>query len=300
MKEAAFLDYLTYEKRFSEHTITAYRKDLQQFTNYLREQCSITDMQQVGHVQLRAFMVDLIAQGRQPRTVARKLSTLKAYFRFLVRRKLLSEDPTIKVSAPKLPERLPSALRQEELQVLFEQVHFPSGYEGQRDRMILELFYATGMRRAELMQMQVRDIDFGQQRLLIRGKGGKERLLPFSRALSEQLQHFLALRRSELNEPESPVLFLTAQGKPLYPKLLYTIVKKYLSLVTANEQRGPHALRHSFATHLSENGAELNAIKTLLGHASLASTQVYTHNSAARLKQVYQQAHPKAGKDDVQ
>lgn len=298
MKKASFLQYLTHEKRFSQHTIKAYSKDLDQFLEYAGETCGLGSVADATHHHVRSFVVHLISMGHQARTVNRKLSTLKAYFRFLAKRGHLKTDPTLKVAAPKLPKRLPAAIQKDALHYLFTEVTFGADYEGQRDRMILELLYATGMRRSELIRLRVADLDLSKRQLLVRGKGSKERLVPFSQQLGAQLQAHLELRQATFQQTDGP-LFLTAKGKPLYPKLVYNIVKRYLSAVSSSEQRGPHALRHSFATHLSENGAELNAIKALLGHTSLASTQIYTHNSIERLRQVYQQAHPSAGPDDA-
>lgn len=298
MKLESFFQYLEFEKRFSAHTITAYRKDLQQFRNYLMENLGIEDMGEVKHSHIRSFMVSLITEGRQSRTVNRKLSTIKAYCRFLLRQGDLKDDPTLKVSAPKLPKRLPGAVRKEALEVLFSQVTFQEDYEGRRDRLVLELLYATGMRRSELLELRLSDFNWAQQQILIRGKGGKERLVPVGRSLLQEVEQFMKLRSELQNAEQHDVLLLTAKGKPMYPKLIYNIVRKYLSVVSPDERLGPHSLRHSFATHLSENGAELNAIKALLGHSSLASTQVYTHNSVERLRAVYQQAHPNAKRKD--
>lgn len=298
MKFKSFFQYLEFEKRFSAHTITAYRKDLSQFKGFLVDSLGIDAMKEVRHSHIRSFMVSLITQGRQARTVNRKLSTIKAYYRFLLRRGHLEEDPTLKVSAPKLPKRLPGAVREEALDTLFQKVKFPEGYEGQRDRLVLEVLYATGMRRSELLELRVGDFNWASQEILIRGKGGKERLMPIGRSLVEEVQQFLKARAELPHADQQQTLLLTAKGKPMYPKLVYNIVRKYLSVVSPDERLGPHALRHSFATHLSEHGAELNAIKALLGHSSLASTQIYTHNSVERLRAVYQQAHPNAKHKD--
>ncbi len=294
MKVDAFLHYLEFEKRFSNHTIAAYRKDLAQFSDFMRDTAGIESIGEVRHTHIRSFMVELISLGRHARTVNRKLSAIKAYCRFLARKGVLAEDPTLKVTAPKAPKRLLGALRQEETAQLFTKVAFPEGYEGARDRLLLELLYATGMRRSELIQLETGDVDYEQQRLLIRGKGQKERLVPVARPLLEQITQFLSLRVELPGAGSQTALLLTGKGKPMYPKLVYNIVRKYLAAVSPNEKLGPHALRHSFATHLSENGAELNAIKALLGHSSLASTQIYTHNTIERLRAVYEQAHPKA------
>ena len=299
MSETSFLQYLQYEKRFSPNTLTAYRKDLEQFLQFIREEMGLTSVSEVGHSHIRSWMVHLISHGYSARTANRKLSTLKAYFRFLIRRNYLAADPTAKVSAPKTGKRLPGSLKKSELERLFQQIEFEGGYSGARGRMILELLYATGIRRSEAIGLEVKDIDFHSLQIRILGKGGKERLAPISRPLADNLEAYLLDRNQAFPGLEHTRLFLTDKGKPLYPKLMYNIVHKYLSMVTSNGMRGPHALRHSFATHLSENGADLNAIKALLGHSSLASTQVYTHNSIERLRQVYNKAHPKAGLDNV-
>ena len=299
MSEKSFLQYLQYEKRFSPNTLTAYRKDLEQFLQFIKEEMGLTSVAEVGHPHIRTWMVHLIGQGRSARTANRKLSTLKAYFKFLIRRNHLTADPTAKVSAPKIGKRLPGSLKKTELSQLFQQIEFEDGYSGARSRMILELLYATGMRRSEAIGLELKDIDFHSLQIRISGKGGKERLVPISRALADNLTAYLLEREQAFPGQGGSKLFLTDKGRPLYPKLMYNIVHKYLSMVTSNDIRGPHALRHSFATHLSENGADLNAIKALLGHSSLASTQVYTHNSIERLRQVYKKAHPKAGLDDV-
>ncbi|MCB0572706.1 MAG: tyrosine-type recombinase/integrase [Phaeodactylibacter sp.] len=293
MREKSFLHYIQYEKRFSPHTLTAYSKDLEQFLQYIEQICGLSAVDEVTHQHIRGWLVHLIGQGLSARTANRKLSTLKAYFKFLVRRQYLPADPTAKVSAPKVGKRLPSAIRKPELEQLFSMAPMEEGYEGLRNRMLLELLYDTGMRRSEVIGLKVEGLDLGRLVILVHGKGGKDRLIPISRELAGQLQAYLQAREQDF--PPGGPLFLTSKGAPLYPRLVYRIVHKYLSAVSGNEQRGPHALRHSFATHLSENGASLNAIKALLGHASLASTQVYTHNSIERLRQVYLQAHPKAG-----
>jgi len=207
----------------------------------------------------------------------------------------LEKDPMLKVITPKVGKRLPVFVEEAPLQRLLEDVSFGNDFIGLRDRLIMDLFYQTGIRRSELIQLQISDIDFEGQAIKVLGKGNKERLIPINRDIRLQIENYLALRKTTFpNILELGQLFLTKKGKPLYPKLVYNLVKKYLSIVTTQEARSPHILRHSFATHLSNNGADLNAIKELLGHSSLAATQVYTHNSIERLKQIYQQAHPKA------
>jgi len=298
MQKKSFLQYLEHEKRFSPNTITAYAKDLDQFLLFLKESCGLASVKETHHSHIRTWMVSMMSEGLSSRTVNRKLSTLKAYFRFLMRREYIDHNPTDKVPAPKNGQRLPANLKKEEVQRLFDLIPFEEGFTGMRNRLLLELLYATGMRRSEAIQLRVKDVDLSRKHLLIKGKGGKERLLPLSQDMAKKMEAYLEGRQQEFPEVTGGHFFVTDKGRPFYPKLAYRIVKKYLSMVSTNEYLGPHVLRHSFATHLSENGADLNAIKALLGHSSLASTQVYTHNSIERLKEVYQQAHPKAGEGE--
>lgn len=294
MHKAIFLQYLQYEKRFSENTILAYRKDVEQFIAFLKETYSLALVNEVRHFHIRSWVIDLLEQGLTPRTIRRKLSTLKTYFRFLLKHKQIEENPMLKVVIPKVGKRLPVHVQEHEMAQLFERAAFTEDFPGQRDRTMLELLYATGMRRAELLGLRLQDVDFGQRVIRVLGKGKKERLIPFGTALREQLQAYLDVREATFPDNGEAHLLLTDKGAKLYPKFVYNTVKRYLSLVTTLEQRSPHVLRHSFATHLSNNGADLNAIKELLGHANLAATQIYTHNSIEKLKKVYQQAHPKA------
>lgn len=294
MRIDAFFHYLEYERRFSVHTIQAYRTDVQQFLNFLQETYSLTSFTEVRHSYIRAWIVSLLANDTSARSVHRKLSTLKSLFKFLLRQGEISQNPMLKVTAPKAGKRLPVFIHEQQLTQLFEDLTFDSDFSGQRNRLILEMLYATGMRRSELIKLRLQDIDSGNRVFKISGKGGKERLVPFGAALEEALHTYLLLRKQTFPETSFSELMLTDKGEPLYPKFVYNIVHRYLSLVTTVEQRSPHVLRHSFATHLSDNGAELNAIKELLGHSNLAATQIYTHNSIEKLKKVYQQAHPKA------
>ena len=294
MKLSTFLNFLEYEKRFSPHTIKAYRNDLDQFFTYLSEVYDITSVEKIKHTHIRSWVVDLMQKQTATRSVNRKLSTLKTYFKFLIRRKLIVQNPMLKIVAPKMGKRLPVFVDKNHLELLFDQIGFPADYPGKRNRTILEVLYQTGMRRAELIGLIIKDIDFSQHHIKVMGKGGKERLIPFGGALKLSLQEYLDQRNREFTSDYNSPLFLTNKGKKLYPKLVYNLVKRYLAKITTIEQKSPHVLRHSFATHLSDNGADLNAIKALLGHASLSATQIYTHNSIERLRKVYQKAHPKA------
>lgn len=296
MDITVFLKYLELEKRFSTHTITAYKSDLLQFFAYLEEIYSLTSILEVRHFHIRAWIVELMQNKITPRSINRKLSTLKTYYKFLKRRKEIQENPMLKVIAPKVGKRLPVVVKEIELENLFEKINFGEGYAAVRDEMVMEMLYSTGMRRSELINLTPNDLDFFNDQVKVLGKGNKERLIPFARPLADRLKNYLEIRNDEFGLGATDSLFLTGKGKIMYPKLVYNLVKKYLSQITTVEQRSPHVLRHSFATHLSNNGADLNAIKELLGHSSLAATQVYTHNSIEKLKRVYQQAHPKAKK----
>ena len=294
MKQALFFSYIRFEKRFSPHTIKAYESDLTQFQSFLLETYDIEKDESIEHSHIRAWIVALLQDMVSARTINRKLSTLKSYFNFLVKQKIITTNPMQKVAAPKVGKRLPVVVAEHQLDRLLDQQDFGTDFKGVRDQAILEILYQTGIRRSELINLTYKDLDLDNLRIKVLGKGSKERIIPISHKLSRLLQHYLEIRRSNFEHALFNFLFVTEKGKKLYPKKVYMIVRHYLSQVTTEEQRSPHVLRHSFATHLSNNGADLNAIKELLGHSSLAATQVYTHNSIERLKQIYQQAHPKA------
>lgn len=293
MEVDSFINYLQYEKRFSPHTVVAYRKDLEQFLTFLQEVMGLESVTGVNHHHIRSWIVEMLSNDRAPRTIHRKVSTLKTFFHFLRQRGRIGHNPMRKVVVPKTGKRLPATIQADHLTTLFEAVEFGDDYAGQRDRLILELLYATGMRRSELIGLRLGQVDWSGSVVKVAGKGGKERLIPFSSSLGKKLRQFVELRNRTFPENPRQELFLTDKGAKMYPKLVYQTVKRYLTLVTTQEQRSPHVLRHSFATHLSDNGADLNAIKALLGHSNLAATQIYTHNSIEKLKRVYQQAHPK-------
>lgn len=291
-----FFQYISSEKRLSKNTQTAYDIDLNQFVAFL-DTYSLTSVAEVRHTHIRAWMVSMMQHDLTARSVNRKLSCLKTYFNFLQKRQLITANPMAKVVAPKISKRLPTTVPERNLELLFDQMQWDSGFVGMRDRAILELLYCTGIRRAELFTLKITDIDFGSNRIKVLGKGNKERLIPFGKNLGDILRGYLEMRTLTFPSANKYDLFLTKKGDVLALSAVYTIVRKQLSFVTSQEKRSPHVLRHSFATHLSENGADLNAIKELLGHASLAATQIYTHNSVEKLKRVYDQAHPKSGKD---
>jgi integrase/recombinase XerC len=299
-KIETFTAYLSYEKHFSPHTIQAYHRDLTQFSLYLSSQFDVSEITAINHLMIRSWLVELMNQKVTARSVARKLSTLKTFYKYLIREGIVDATPLAKVQAPKIEKRLPVFVEEKPMQRLLdeqngldgEKIEFGSDYEGKRNRLLIMLFYSTGIRLSELIGLKQADIDFYKQTIKVLGKRNKERIIPITRELSAEIAAFIELKQSESRDVD--YLLLTQRGEKLYPKLVYNIVKRYLSEVTSIEKRSPHVLRHTFATHLLNKGADLNAIKELLGHASLAATQVYTHNSIERLKSIYKNKHPRA------
>ena len=298
-----FYSWLRFEKRYSPHTLEAYKRDLSQFHFFLEKQFAIPADQPglVRHSHVRSWMVDLLDQGVVERSVGRKLSCLKTYWHFLLREQVTDKDPTKRVLTPKIPKRLPAYIESEDLRSLFRLLmeqesedELIPGFSRTRDRMILEILYSTGIRRSELIGLNHADVSLQNRSLLVRGKGNKERMIPLSKDLLASIKEYIQAKSDKfpINGPEP--LIITDKGSRMYTAFVYRIVRKNLTLVSTVQKRSPHILRHSFATHLANAGADLNAIKELLGHSSLASTQVYTHNSIDRLREVYRKAHPKA------
>lgn len=286
-----FIDYLRKEKRYSQHTLSSYYKDISQFREHIIETFEATNASEVSHFYIRSWMVQLMDSGITARSINRKLSALRTYFKYLMRQGLIQKDPTLKIDPPKTSKRLPVYLERAQTERLFELTDMAVGFIGARDRAILEILYGTGMRKAELIALKDSDVDFEGRQVKVLGKGNKERIVPISEGLVATIKDYLVLRDEQFT---TTTLLVTDKGAPLYPKLVYNIVRKFLNLVTTLEKRSPHVLRHTFATHLSNNGAELNAVKDLLGHSSLAATQVYTHNNIEKLKEVFKRSHPKA------
>ena len=285
-----FIQYIKYEKRFSPHTVTAYQHDLEQFSGFLSSRFQVTDATQVTHAMVRSWLADLMESGINPRSVNRKLTTLKSFYRYLVKEGKVLVNPTAKVTSLKVSKRLPVFVEKDKMETLFSEVDFGTGFPGLRDRLIVELLYATGMRLSELINLKETDVNIPEQTLKVLGKRNKERIIPFGNGV----KHLLIMYLDEKKQFENGSLFLTDKGKRIYPRMVYRIVTRALGAVTTLDKKSPHVLRHTFATHLLNNGAELNAVKELLGHASLAATQIYTHNTIEKLKKVYKQAHPRA------
>lgn len=289
----SFIKFLSYEKRYSPHTVTSYSNDIGQFLSFLLEQYDMEDITLVRHQHVRSWVVSLMEKGNKARSVNRKLSALKSYFNFLKKSGHVIGNPTSRIVAPRVEKRLPAIIQEKELDDLLDEIVFEENFFGLRDRMIIELLYATGMRRAELIHLSDRNVDHSSLLIKVFGKGKKERLIPFSKALSDQVRHYISVRNSEFERENFNALIVTNSGNQMYPKFVYNVVKRYLTLVSTAAKKSPHILRHSFATHLSNKGARLNAIKELLGHSNLSATQIYTHNSIEQLKKVYDNAHPK-------
>lgn len=298
MQLERFFHYLEYEKRYSPHTCLSYKTDLKQFHTFLEIQYELDDWLAVQSKHIRSWVVQLLQQKYAPGSIHRKASSLKAFYNFLLLQEVVKQHPFKGVHLPKKPQQLPKFIEETRIQLLFEELEFSKDFAGQRDLLLLDLLYSTGMRRNELIQLSWQDVDWSNNSLRILGKGQKMRIIPLLPSLQAHLREYEKVLQEVFPKLEHAKVMVTDKGKPLYPKFVYNKVKHYLSAVTTAEGRSPHVLRHSFATHLANQGAKLNAIKELLGHASLASTQIYTHSSIEELKKAYQKAHPKAKKKD--
>jgi integrase/recombinase XerC len=275
--------------------VLAYRKDLEQAQDFVNLSFAIDDLSHCTHPDLRAWIIDLVEQGLSQTTVNRKLATLRSFYKFLMRSKIIQKDPTYKLKSLKAPKKLPEFLQETTIEsVLEEEVYAPT-FEGQRDRMVLEFLYLTGVRLSELTSLKWKDIHLYEEQVKVLGKRQKERIIPLTKSLQRNITNYKQVVEAQFNRVEGEDYFIrSSKGEKAYPMLIYRIVKHYLDLFAQNSKRSPHLLRHTFATHLLNKGADLNAVKDLLGHANLAATQVYTHNSMEKLKAVFEQAHPKA------
>ena len=290
---AAFLNYLKFEKRYSQHTFTSYQNDLEQFQAFLHAQFEIENIEDIRSVMVRGWLVELMEDNRSATSIHRKLSALRSFFKFQLKKGILQKIPLDNIQAPKKAKRLPAFIKEDELTRKEKPVSNLSDWDQQNSNLIIELFYATGMRLIELVNLKETQVDFFKSQVKVLGKGNKERIIPLSPKLVDNIKHYQS-EKKRLYEMPPDNLLVTSSGKKLYPKYVYRLVKSVLSNYSTLDKKSPHVLRHTFATHLLNNGAELNAVKELLGHSSLASTQVYTHNTIEKLKTVYQKAHPKA------
>ena len=288
----SFLKYLRFEKRYSQHTLLAYENDLAQFSDFGQKNLDLIAIDQATHLEVRAWVVFMVDQGISNRSVNRKIASIRAYFKFLLRREAISVDPTRKIKSLKLSRKLPSFVKEDDMLKVLDQVEFTDDFYGKRDQLVMELLYGTGIRLSELIELTYDSIDFIQGSIKVLGKRNKERIIPMAGRTTELIKTYQKKQTETYNT--ATYLVVTDSGEKAYPMLIYRIVKKYLNLFVTIDKKSPHVLRHTYATHLLNKGADLNAVKDLLGHASLAATQVYTHNSIEKLKNVFDQAHPKA------
>ena len=289
-----FLDYLTFQKRYSKNTIISYENDLRSFFQFILVEYKITAVNEVNPSIVRTWLASLKENKVVSKSVNRKISSLKSFFKYQLRLKKITVNPVATVSSLKVSKRLPSFVDEKSIHNLLNHDFFPASFEGKTDYLIFEILYQTGIRRSELINLKESDINKNSGTIKVLGKGNKERIIPVNNQLVRIVDEYILEKRNEFPELISPELLVSKKGKPLNPKYVYNIVKKYLGEVSTNQRKSPHVLRHSFATHLTNNGAEINAIKELLGHSSLAATQIYTHNTIEKLKQVHKQAHPKS------
>jgi integrase/recombinase XerC len=287
-----FIQYLKFEKRYSPHTIIAYQNDLEQFRGYLTKEFALNELKSITHFHIRGWLAGMKGDKQTPRTINRKISSLNSYYKYLLRLGVVEKNPVRQLHAQRLPERLPVYLKESEAEYLLGTVEFEEGFKGFTDRLICELLYATGMRRNELQQLKEKDIDWGLNQLRILGKGNKERLVPVSAVMLDSLREYIA-EKHKLEKYDDTYLLNLENGTPLYAVYIYRTVTKYLGAATTLKKKSPHVLRHTFATHLLNNGANIQAIKDLLGHSSLAATQIYTHNNIDKLKEIHRQNHPR-------
>jgi integrase/recombinase XerC len=290
--QESFIHYLRFEKRMSGHTSVAYENDINQFVSFGNEQSEGFDIILTDRKMVRGWVVSLMEKKLSPRSVHRKISSLQAFFRYLMKMEVITDSPVNNIPLPKIRKKLPGFVEENKLHHLLDDGFFTDDFSGERDKMTIALLYATGIRLSELAKLRTGDVDLGQFQIKVTGKRNKQRIIPFSRSLGTELEEYLQIREQVF--PESgDVFLLTDKGEPVYNKLIYRIVKSYLSLVTSLERKSPHILRHTYATHLLNKGADLNAVKELLGHANLGATEIYTHTTFEKLHKIYQQAHPR-------
>lgn len=292
---APFLDYLQFEKRYSRHTIIAYQTDIEQFFDYLlKEYKEIPAINEISAFYVKSWLADIKRENAEisAKSLNRKISTLKSFFKYQLKMGLVEKSPLVSVVSPKMNKRLPVYVEEKEIKTLFDHVAFSDDWQGRTERLVMQVFYQTGMRLSELINLKEAQIDLAGKQIKVLGKGNKERIIPVEKSLLMDLQKYVDEKENKAAGVQQ--LFVTENGKPLQPRAVYAFVKKNLALVTTVQKKSPHILRHSFATHLMNNGADLNAVKELLGHSSLAATQIYTHNTIEKLKEVFNKAHPKA------
>lgn len=288
-----FLSYLNLQKRFSPLTTKNYAIDLKQFFNFLNQEVYDSRLSEISYQHVRSFIASLIDKKKSTVSVNRKISCLKSFFKFALKNNLISNNPMQKIQGPKTPKRLPVFIDENQIDKIFNQLKFDSGFEGIRNKLLIDVLYQTGLRRAELINLKETDLDLISLQLKVLGKRNKERIIPFSIHLKRSIQEYLNAKQE--NNLINSFLFVNLKNIQLSPQALTKIVSEILSEVTTNKKKSPHVLRHTFATHLLNRGADINAVKELLGHANLSATQIYTHNTIEKLKKSYNQAHPRSG-----
>lgn len=289
----AFLAYLEVEKRYSPHTVSNYARDLRQLDAFLQSHYGTIQVNEISHDMLRSWVVELMESELAPRSIQRKISAVRTFFKVMRREGRISVNPTVQMRGPKAPKRLPKFVPETDMDQVMDGSNFTDDFPGARDALIMALLYETGMRQAELIGLRAQDVIVDRQELRVTGKRNKERRIPISQRLLKQIEAYTAYKEATFSPSNDPSLLVTNTGKKLYPSFVYLTVNRYLKRNTTIQQKSPHVLRHTFATHMLNHGADLNAIKEVLGHTSLAATQVYTHNSIEQLKKIHQQAHPK-------
>lgn len=289
-----FENYLAFERRSSRQTIKAYLTDLKQLQLFLVEQYEITNWGEVEHKMVRSWIVELMQRGLSNRSINRKLSSVKSFYKFCLRQNLLANNPVAEITILKTSSRLPSFAHEDQMESLDSSEYFTNDFSGLRDKALIFCIYGLGIRRAELIDLKIKSFDKARAVIRVKGKGNKEREIPVLPALKKIIEDYLNVYSTEFGYSLDSPMFILNNGLLIYPKFVYNVVSKYLSFVSTLKKRGPHTLRHSFATHLSNKGADINALKSLLGHSSLAATQIYTHNSIEKLREVYKQAHPRS------
>lgn len=290
----SFLQYLLIEKRYSPHTIRSYQNDLDQFFNFILELGLSGNPEDITSHEIRAWIVSMMDRDISPGTVHRKISCLRIFYRYMRKEGLVRHDPIEKIVLPKRKKKLPVFVSEDALNNLLDKFEFGGDFAGVRNRTIIEMLYLTGMRRAELTGLKNSDIDISSGTLKVTGKRNKQRIIPIIKSFIARIDEYTRLRNELFSSGTDDWFFITDGGKKLYDKFVYNTVRNYLTMVTTIEKRSPHVLRHTFATHMLNHGADLNSIKELLGHANLSATQIYTHNTFEKLKKVYKQAHPRA------
>lgn len=288
-----FTDYLSIEKNYSSHTVQAYKRDLEVFCSFVQDEFGIDAIKDINYSQIRNWIVHLVESGLSNRSVNRKISSLNSYYKYLQKIGEISNNPLSKHKALKTSKKLQIPFSQQEINTVLDELNFDTSFEGIRDRLIIELFYSTGIRRIELINIKVSDLDLSRKTLKVLGKRNKERIIPLIESIVITVQEYIDKRKHLVDIQDEEFLFLTKKGVKIYETLVYRIINNYFSKASNKVKKSPHVLRHSFATHLLNQGANLNAVKELLGHSSLAATQIYTHNSVAELKNVHAKSHPR-------